>query len=189
MGLTNSSTSEMNNLSSFVFSVLCHSVQKDQEPGRRVRKHSLLLVLYRSSPQLMTESLCTALVLSLLPAVPEIIPSVPRGISGGACKWLNHTAGWWSERERGGKSSSGEKLQRVKLLTLNWALHLLLELCCHTGSLLQRHCRHSHATMSSCNFLHMEPSEPFLWPARDRFYCGASIDGSETWELGNSQKV
>lgn len=103
------------------FSNLCHHIQKDQEPGRHVRTPSFLLVLNKSRPQL-TESLCTALVLSLLPAVAEIIPCLPGGISGGAWKRLRHTAGWWSEREGEKTSSLGKKLQRVKLLTPNWTL-------------------------------------------------------------------
>lgn len=101
------------------FPALCHSTQKDQEPGRRVKMPSLLSMLSR--PQL-TESLCTALVLSLLPAVSEIIPHVPGRISDGAWKWLSCTAGWWSEGE-GKKGFIGEKASNGKTIFCTYFLN------------------------------------------------------------------
>lgn len=153
------------------FSVLCHSIPRHLEPGRGVRMPSLLLVLSRSRAQL-AERLCTAPVLSA-PCKEITSDSV----------WDNSLSArrdfWWSlevakthstvmVRRRGGgkKSSLGKKLQRVKFLTLHWALHLLLGFFCHTRSLLQCHCGHSHTILSSCRFLHIQncsqnPQSPF----------------------------
>lgn len=160
------------------FPALCHSTQKDQEPGRRVKMPSLLSMLSR--PQL-TESLCTALVLSLLPAVSEIIPHVPGRISDGAWKWLSCTAGWWSERE-GKKGFLGEKASNGKTIFCTYFLNSPATLGVYYGVTVGTAIP-SWAPAIFCTLkLLTESSEPFLWPARDRFYCGGSIDGSETWE-------
>lgn len=198
MVLTNPSTSEMSNLWSFV--LFCALSQHSKASGARQRCQDAFTALGAEREQSPAGRKAVHSTSPLSAPCKEITSD---------SVWDNSLSArrdfWWSlevakthstvmVRRRGGgkKSSLGKKLQRVKFLTLHWALHLLLGFFCHTRSLLQCHCGHSHTILSSCSFLYIQncsqnPQSPFCDQSGTYFTMVALLMAVRHGNL-NSQK-